>query len=413
MPQITLFTPFESQKAFIDKFVETDDLFGCLVAPRGSGKTLAAMNIALYWALLKPNQKIGWCAPTFSQSKSVLDQIVSAAHDIVESSNRQEATIVFINGSTIKFLSSDSADNIRGFRFSHLILDEFAYIKQKVIDTILLPTLNPNGRKCLMVSTPAGKNHMYTWYMKEDVVSHKIPLTECPYISQTLIDEAKKSLPPDLFAQEYLAEFRDAANDVFVGIDRVAFLGQYTEGRGQDAYVGIDTGLVDDYSVLYLISPIGKTLHIERINNENINTIATLFSNIMSKYNIVGGNVEKNGIGAAMFDLLKKRFRKLKGFTTTQASKTEAVRKLINDIELTNIELPSEQLCPELHTEFANYSYKMSQTGNLSFGHSPGAKDDIIDALLMANLSRVQFMERKPIRISGISKVKPTFGRPK
>ena len=55
----------------------------------------------------------------------------------------------------------------------------------------------------------------------------------------------------------------------------------------------------------------------------------------------------------------------------------------------------------------------MSQTGNLSFGHSPGAKDDIIDALLMANLSRVQFMERKPIRISGISKVKPTFGRPK
>lgn len=413
MPNVTLFTPYPAQKSFIDKFVETNDLFGCLVAPRGSGKSLAAMNIALFWALSKPNQKLGWCAPTFSQSKNILDQIVSAAHELIQSSNRQEATIVFINGSSIKFLSSDSADNIRGFRFTHLILDEFAYIKPSVIDTILLPTLNPNGKKCLMVSTPAGKNHMYTWYMKEEVVSHKIPLTECPYISQTLIDEARKSLPPDLFAQEYLAEFRDAANDVFTNIDRVSFLGKYEEGRGQDAYVGIDTGLVDDYSVLYLLSPIGKTLHIERINNIEINSIATVFRNIMKTYNIVGGYCEINGIGRAMYDLLYKDFRKLKPFTTTQQSKTEAVRKLINDIEMMSIELPSDTLCPELHTEFANYTYKIGSTGNLSFGHSPGAKDDIIDALLMSNLSRVKFMEKSSIRVSSIGSIKPSFGRPK
>ena len=410
---ITLFTPYQKQAEFIDKFVETDDLFGCVVSPRGSGKSLLAINIALYWALSKPNQKLGWCAPTFSQSKNILDQIVTAAKDTIQGSNRMEATIQFINGSTIKFLSSDSADNIRGFRFTHLILDEFAYIKQNVIDTVLLPTLNPNGKKCLMVSTPAGKNQLYTWYMKNEVVSHRITLEDCPYISRTLIDEARKSLPPDLFAQEYLAEFRDAANDVFVGIDRVAFLGKYTEGKGQECYVGIDTGLVDDYSVLYLLSPIGKTLHIERINNENINVIARLFSNIMSNYKVVGGYIEQNGIGKAMYDLISPKFRKVRAFTTTQKSKTEAVRKLINDIEMTNIELPSEQLCPELHTEFANYSYKMSQTGNLSFGHSPGSKDDIIDALLMANLSRVQFMTRRPMRVGSISRVKPTFGRPK
>jgi len=410
---ITLFTPYKKQAEFIDKFVETDDLFGCVVSPRGSGKSLLAMNIALYWALSKPNQKLGWCAPTFSQSKNILDQIVTAAKDTIQSSNRMEATIQFINGSTIKFLSSDSADNIRGFRFTHLILDEFAYIKQNVIDTVLLPTLNPNGRKCLMVSTPAGKNQLYTWYMKDEVVSHRITLEDCPYISRVLIDEARKSLPPDLFAQEYLAEFKDAANDVFTNISRVAFLGKYEPGRGQEAYIGIDTGLVSDYSVLYCISPIGKTLHIERINNENINTIATLFINIMKTYNVVGGFIEQNGIGKAMYDLIQPKFRKVRPFTTNQKTKTEGVRKLINDIEMTNLELPSEELCPELHTEFANYSYKMSQTGNLSFGHLPGAHDDIIDALLMANLSRVKFMERRPMRVAGLNKVKPSFGKPR
>ncbi len=407
---VKLFTPYKAQQAFIDKFVTTDDLFGTLVAPRGSGKTLAAINFSLYWALQKKNQKLGWCSPTFSQAKSVLDQIVTAAPDLVQSSNRMEAVITFINGSTIKFLSSDSADNIRGFRFTHLILDEAAYIKQSVIDTILLPTLNPNGKKCLLVSTPAGKNHLFTWYMKNDVVSHRITLEECPYISKTLLDEAKSSLPADIYAQEYLAQFVDSANDVFVGIDKVAFVGEYR--KGGDVYVGVDTGLSDDASVMTLVSPIGRVVNVVSISQTDINTAATLFLKELQSYNVVGGYIEVNGIGRAMYDLVGPKHRRIKKFTTNQNNKTELVRKLINDIELMNIELPSNDLCPELHREFATYTYKLSPTGKLSFGHSNGAHDDYIDSLMLANYSRNQFLERRPIRVSGIKSVKPSFGRP-
>ena len=110
---IKLFTPYEKQRQFIEAFAETDDLFGVVVAPRGSGKTLLGINLLLFWALGNKNQKCAWVAPTFSQAKSVLDQITTAAHEVVETSNRMEATINFINGSSIKFLSADSADNIR------------------------------------------------------------------------------------------------------------------------------------------------------------------------------------------------------------------------------------------------------------------------------------------------------------
>jgi phage FluMu gp28-like protein len=408
---VKLFTPYKAQQEFIDKFVTTDDLFGTLVAPRGSGKTLAAINFALYWALQKKNQKLGWCSPTFSQAKSVLDQIVSAAPDLVQSSNRMEAVITFINGSTIKFLSSDSADNIRGFRFTHLILDEAAYIKDSVISTILLPTLNPNGKKCLLVSTPAGKNHFFNWYMKNDVVSHRITLEECPYISKTLLDEAKASLPEDIYATEYLAEFRDSANDVFKSIEKVAFVGEYR--RGGDVYVGIDTGLSDDASVMTLISPIGRVMNVVSISQTDINTAATLFLKELQGYNVVGGYIEVNGIGRAMYDLVGPKHRRIKKFTTNQNNKTELVRKLINDIETMTIELPSAELCPDLHREFATYTYKLSPTGKLSFGHSSGAHDDFIDSLMLANYSRVQFMERKPIRISGHRKTAVSFGTPK
>ncbi len=408
---VTLFTPYKAQQAFIDKFVTTEDLFGVLVAPRGSGKTLAAINFTLYWALQKKNQKIGWCSPTFSQAKSVLDQIVAAAPDLVVSSNRMEATISLVNGSTIKFLSSDSADNIRGFRFTHLILDEAAYIKETVISTILLPTLNPNGKKCLLVSTPAGKNHFFSWYMKEDVISHRITLEECPYISKTLLDEAKASLPEDIYATEYLAEFRDSANDVFKSIEKVAFVGEYR--RGGDVYVGIDTGLSDDASVMTLISPIGRVMNVVSISQTDINTAATLFLKELQGYNVVGGYIEVNGIGRAMYDLVGPKHRRIKKFTTNQNNKTELVRKLINDIETCTIELPSAELCPDLHREFATYTYKLSPTGKLSFGHSSGGHDDFIDSLMLANYSRVQFMERKPIRISGHRKTAVSFGTPK
>ncbi len=408
---VKLFTPYKAQQVFIDKFVTTDDLFGVLVAPRGSGKTLAAINFALYWALQKKNQKIGWCSPTFSQAKSVLDQIVSAAPDLVQSSNRMEAVITFINGSTIKFLSSDSADNIRGFRFTHLILDESAYIKESVISTILLPTLNPNGKKCLLVSTPAGKNHFFSWYMKDDVINHRITLEECPYISQTLLDEAKSSLPQDIYAQEYLAQFVDSANDVFKSIDKVAFVGEYR--KGGDVYVGIDTGLSSDASVMTLISPIGRVMNVVSISQTDINTAATLFLKELQGYNVVGGYIETNGIGRAMFDLVQPKHRRIKRFDTNQNNKTEMVRKLIGDIETCTIELPSAELCPQLHSEFATYTYKLSPTGKLSFGHSNGAHDDYIDSLMLANYSRVQFMEKRPIRISGIKNIQASFGRPR
>ena len=400
--QVTLFTPFKAQKDFIDKFVHTDDLFGCVVAPRGSGKTMLAMNIALYWLLGNDDQKLGWVAPTFSQAKSVLDQIVKAAPELIVSSNRMEATITFVNGSYIKFLSADSADNIRGFRFTHLILDEFAYIKEDVVSTIILPTLNPNGKKCLMISTPAGKNHLYTWYNKPDVVSHKIPLTECPYISNNLIKEAKASLPPDIYAQEYLAEFRDSSNDVFVGIDNVSIVDSYSY-KG-DAYIGIDTGLTDDMSVLCVISPVGRVLNMVALNNRPLHEIAETFKSALKPYRILGGYVETNGIGKAMYEQIKPSIRKVKEFNTNQQNKQEMVRKLLSDIESATVELPTQDLCPQLHTEFANYTYKLSTTGKLSFGHRQGSHDDYVDALLLANMSRNEFVNRKPMRVSAYKK---------
>ena len=411
---ITLFTPYPRQKDFIDKYASTEDLFGVVSAPRGSGKTLLGINLMLYWLLERSNRKGGWISPVYGQSKSVMDQIVSTAQDTITASNRMEGTITFINGSTLKFLSSDSPDNIRGFRFTHLIIDEAAFIKELALQTAILPTLNPLGKKCLLISTPKGKNFFFNWFNKSEVVSMKFPLTECPYVSDVLIEEAKKSLPPDIFRQEFLAEFVDSGNDVFVGIDLVSTVNLFDQRVRHDVYAGIDTGLTDDKSVLTLIDTTGRVRWIEATNKKTIQDIAEQFMSIMGSFNIVGGYIETNGIGRAMYDLISPSYRKIRPFNTTQDNKTEMVRKLIGDIESTNIELPTTELCPELHSEFSTYTYKVSTNGKLSFTHLPGTHDDFVDSLMLANYSRVRFIKRNNLTIAQPNrKISVGFGLPK
>lgn len=409
--QVVLFEPYPLQKEFIDRFVYSDNLIGVVSAPRGSGKSLLAMNLALFFALDKEDQSLAWIAPIYNQARNVFDQIVDSTPEAIASSNRMELLVKFINGSTLKFLSADSPDSIRGYRFSHVICDEAAFFKERIIDQYILPTLNPSGKKLLLISTPKGKNTFYNYFIDQDTISMRFPLSECPYVKDEVVGEAKKSLPPDIFRQEFLGEFVDSSNDVFLNVDQVSTVKQWSDVR-TDVYIGVDTGLSNDMSVLTIMNPAGRVLKIESLNGENINVIANHFSSIMSNYNVVGGYIECNGVGQAMYDLISPKFRRIKKFHMTQQIKTDIVRKLIHDMETYTIELPTTELCPELHQEFPMYSYKLSQTGKLSFGHIPGGNDDFIDSLMMANYSRVKFMEKKPIRVANFRTTTPMFKRP-
>jgi hypothetical protein len=391
--QVQLFNPYQKQKDIINGFADTNHLFGVVVAPRGSGKTLLASNLLLYWALSKNNSKCGWISPIYNQAKSVFETIVKAAYDIISAHNKAELTITLINGSTIKFLSADAPNSVRGFRFEYLILDEVAYINESAITEAIMPTLNPIGKKCLMISTPRSKNHFYEWYMKglngDNVISFKIPLSDCPYVKPELIDEARKSLPSDIFKQEYEAEFGESTNDVFTGVDLVCILNEYGQpNRSEKYYIGCDVGVQNDYSVLTILSESGRITNIVRINGTTFEGIGNTFISECARWNIVGGYIETNGIGLALSEIMRPRIKKLQPFTTTNDSKTTGIRKLIYDIQQGLLELPSKQLFPHLYNELSAYTYKINANGNMTFGAPNGLHDDCVMSLMLANQAR-------------------------
>ena len=414
--EITLFTPHIGQKEIIKGFSDSQHKFGVVVTSRQWGKSLLGQNLLLYWLLQKPNQKGCWISPIYNQAKKVFQELSNASHNIVQSSNKADLTIKFLNGSTLQFLSSERPDSVRGFSFHYMVVDEAAYVNERGFETAILPTLTALGKKCLIISTPKSKNWFYKYYLKgisdsTDYISFRGKSTDNPYIDQSFIAEQRLSLPDDIFKQEYLAEFTDASSEVFRGIDNVCVVPNYSNGdRVQRCFIGIDTGLSNDYSVLTIMNEAGRVMFMDRIKGENINTIANKFIGIMSRFNIHGGYIETNGIGRAMYDLIMPKQRKIKGFTTTQDSKTQIVRTLIEDIEATNVELPGKELEPECYKELSLYTYKLNTNGKLSFTHPAGIHDDIVDSIMLANKARNEIQTNKIYIGRSPQQYKPTFG---
>jgi len=126
---ITLFTPHKGQKKVIDGFADSEHKFAIVSTGRQYGKSLLGQNLMLYWLLKNKNQKGGWISPIYNQAKKVFQELSNAAHSIIDSSNKADLTIKFINGSTLQFLSAERYDSIRGFSLTHMVIDEAAFIK--------------------------------------------------------------------------------------------------------------------------------------------------------------------------------------------------------------------------------------------------------------------------------------------
>jgi len=412
--KVNLFKPFEKQMEIIDGFADSKHKYGIVACGRQFGKSLLAQNLLLYWLLRNGNNKGAWIAPIYNQCKKVFKELTNAAHGVIAEKNKADLTIKFINGSTIQFLSAERPDSIRGFSFNYLVLDEAAFIKEVALNEAILPTLTAIGKKCFIISTPKGKNFFFNYYMKGQIdndqyISFKGTSLDNPYADHSFILEQQKSLPNDIYKQEYLAEFTDAGSEVFRNLDNVCNLSRYESSR-ERAYFGIDTGLSNDYSALCIIAESGRVLHLEKRNAENITAIAQEFISVLKRFNIAGGYIETNGIGQAMFDLIRPQIRKSKGFTTTQDSKTQIVRTLIEDIENQVVELPSKELNPDLYKEMSLYTYKIGANGKLSFTHPPGQHDDLVDALMLANKGRNE-IQTKGIYIGTQQKVETQWGR--
>ncbi len=394
--EFTGFTPHPKQKEMINSILESRSKFHVACVGRQFGKSLMAMNLVLYWGINKGPAKILWVSPVYSQTDKVQKELMAAIGDsgLVKSCNYSSNEIILKNGTTVLFRSAERYDNIRGLTCDYGVIDEAAFCKDEAWQEAIRPVFMVRGKKVLFISTPKGKNFFYDLYqlgISEDYSQYQAytgTSYDTPYIDPIDIMDAKKTLPENVFKQEYLAAFIDSGGEVFSNLDKNTFTA-YPQPQGK-VFCGIDLGKQEDYTVATFIDSRGNVVDIYRSNAQEWTVMVGEICQLIRKWNATT-MIEVNSIGDVIFEMVKKQWQDTHPFVTTSKSKQEIVEGLILDMNDTVIRIPQPQLFSWLYNELSMFTYDYNpKTRSIKYGHPSGQHDDTVISLAIANYNRKQ-----------------------
>ena len=394
--EYTGFSPHTKQREMIESILDSKSKYHVACVGRQFGKSLMAMNLVLYWGINESNRKILWVSPVYSQTDKVQKELMQAIGDsgLVKSCNYSSSEIVLKNGTTILFRSAERYDNIRGLTCDYGVIDEAAFCKDEAWQEAIRPVFMVRGKKVLFISTPKGKNFFYDLYqlgISDDYPQYSNytgTSYDTPFIDPIDIMDAKKTLPENVFKQEYMAAFIDSGGEVFSDIDKNTFA-QYGAAEGK-VFCGIDLGKQEDYTVATFIDSRGKIVDIYRANSQEWTTMVNEIVLRLKKWNATA-MVEVNSIGDVIFEMIKKQWQNTLPFVTTSKSKQEIIEGLILDMNDEVIRIPSKPLFSWLYNELSIFTYDYNpKTRSIKYGHPNGQHDDTVISLAIANYNRKQ-----------------------
>ena len=393
--QITVqgFNPTKKQKEIIDACLTASIkyIIGCF--GRQAGKSFTAMNLLLKW-ILEDNGSVGmWVSPVYSQAKKVFTELTQtiAGTGLTKSINKSELTIIFINGSVMYFRSGEREDTLRGYTLDYLVIDEAAYIKDEVWNTVLRPTVLVNGKKVLFISTPKGRNWFYNLAMRgysDDYPQYKTfhaTSFDTPYITEDELIEAKMSLPETIYKQEILAEFIDDGGEVFSNLKNCCVLPNYPNyDSTKRYYAGLDFGRQNDYTVLTIVNGDGEVVDFYRERQKSWDIIISEVVVKLKKWRPVCF-AEVNSIGDVLYEQIKKQYPSVQPFITNSDSKQNMIEDLIMGMNENRLKLPSPELNTDLYKELSVFTYEYSpKTRKIKYGSPNGFHDDTVISLALS-----------------------------
>jgi hypothetical protein len=237
-----------------------DHRFRVLNCGRRFGKTSLAVEEIKGKAVAKPN-RIAYTAPTYQQARDIAWELLKKElRAIVLSVNeaRLEIRTRALGGgeSFIILRGWEAIETLRGQALDFIVPDEVAKCRNfmRKWQEVIRPMLTDRRGEGLFMSTPQGFDEFYDLYNLQEsdteFKSFHFTTYDNPFIPVEEIDAARRSLPEDTFAQEYLADFRKRQGLVYPEFDRSRHV--YNDGPEafRETLVGIDWGFVHPAAVL-------------------------------------------------------------------------------------------------------------------------------------------------------------------
>jgi len=382
--------------------------FRTVCTGRRFGKTLCLAAELLDRGGCEKAGDYGWIAPTYNVADRGIEAFRTIADGFIQICGRAPTRVEFSGPAgpvRIWFLSADNPDNIRGFGFQGIVIDEAAMISPDVWNYVLRPTIAQTLGWAVFVSTPKGHNWFYDLYTRgmdpgeEDYASFTFPSKASPFFPAKEWDEAKRTLPEDVFRQEYMAEFMEDSAGVFRNVD--ACLITQTERTETDKYhrhvvIGCDVAKHTDWTVLIAMdTETGRCFAMERFNQLDWPIQKERILGFAQKYR---GRLilDATGVGDPIYDDLKRVYADIEGFKLTSSSKTTLIQRLIVGVEQRRVSWPATSIQTTvdggpweiLTAELKRYEYEITPSGGITYNAPSGYHDDCVMALALANHGR-------------------------
>jgi predicted phage terminase large subunit-like protein len=182
-------------------------------------------------------------APTQGQARDVIwHTLFDIAGEIIERSHVNNLEITLAGGNTIYLKGADRPDTLRGVSLKHLVLDEYAFMKPDVFESILRPALADRQGSAIFIGTPEGRNHFYDLFdgagSWQDWEKFHYTSFDNPIVDPKEIEHARQTLPSWAFQQEFMASF-DARTGGMFDVDAFTYYEDSSKQVG-DHYITID-----------------------------------------------------------------------------------------------------------------------------------------------------------------------------
>ena len=304
-----------------------------------------------------------------------------------KSVSHSELRIELINGSAIMFKSADNPDNLRGEGLGRVVVDEAARVQRAVWEEVLRPAVSDTGGSVLFASTPKGKNIFFELYtrgqdpLQNQFKSWKFPTSDNPKVLPSDIEQAKQSLPVDVFNQEYLAEFLENSAGVFRNLTACTTSALSDPVKGGLYHAGLDLARLTDFTVLTILDAAGRQVYIDRFNLLDWTIQKRRVIDAIVRYNNAELLLDSTGIGDPIFEDLRNAGLNVEGYKFTSESKGKLIEALMLAFEQAKISIISDQT---QRNELDIYEYTMNRSGSVSYNAPDGYHDDCVIALALA-----------------------------
>jgi len=303
---------------------------------------------------------------------------------------RKQAGMIEIVDSYIDFRSADKPENIEGFGYDKVFLNEAGIIlkDEYLWNNAIRPMLWEYKAPAVVGGTPKGKGLFYE--LAERGKDKNQPNYELfhfttfdnPYLDAEHVKKEMIDMPEAVVQQEIYAQFLEDSGVVFKKVSDVCVAIPRKSIDGHLYVIGVDLARVQDYTVLAVYDrSTNEQVYQDRFNKldwnfqkEKIRTIAKLYNNALCV-------VDATGLGDPIVDDLLRSGVSVLPFKLTNQSKKEIIEKLSIWIEQRFIKMIN---LAETVTEFNNFTYDISSSGNIRYNAPVGFHDDIVVAHALA-----------------------------